>query len=122
VRISRLPGAAEDEASRRPDFGGRRIKAARLLRVLLRRGQRLAIGIGVDASRLESHRVGVRQADVRHRVVGKRLQHLLEVAAGTREVIGLQRFERGTAIQPRAMRRHQRLETVVRGAGGLPLG
>ena len=112
-RVDAIAGPLQHEPERRPRFTRLRIEPARLARMVGRLGQRVRVGRRIGARHLELHHAGVRQPDVRRRVLGHRAQRALEDLARARDLFALEALERRPALDERAMRREQRLEPGV---------
>ena len=72
-----------------------------------------AIRLAIGARHLELHGAGVRQSNVRRRLLGHLRDHALEDVAGVHDLIALERLERRASFDPHPMRRQQRLERIV---------
>jgi hypothetical protein len=109
-----VAGAIEDKAERRPGFAVRRVEPTGFARVLCGHGKCGRIGLEFGPRHLELHDPGIREAHMRRRLVGHLLDHALEHLACAENLRPFERLERGAALDPRAVRRQQRLERLLR--------
>ena len=112
-RVGMIAGAIEHESQRRPRFAVLRVQPARFARHGERDLKRAAVGRAIGARHLELHGAGVRQPDVRRRLLGHLRQHALEDVARVHDLIALERLERRAPFDPQPMRRQQRVERIV---------
>ena len=112
-RVGVAADAIEHEPQRRPRLAIVRPEPACLARVLRGQRQRSHVRRLVGPRHLELHDAGVGEADVRRCLVRRAAQHALEDAARAHDLVGLERLERCRALNPRPMRREQRVERIV---------
>ena len=117
-RVAMFTGAFEDEAQRAPAFRVFGVEAAGFIGVMRGQAQRLGIRSCVSTRHLELQDAGVGEADVRRCRVGRKRHDAREHLAGAHDLIALQRFESGAAVEQGAMRCKQGVDVVVRRVRG----
>jgi hypothetical protein len=75
--------------------------------------ERSDIGDRIGSRHLELHHARVGQTDVPRRLIRGATHHALEHTTRTKNLIALERLQRGATVEKRSMRRQQLVERLV---------
>ncbi len=104
----------EHEAERGPRVTVLPVEAAGFARMVDGRAQGVDVGCRVGPRHLELQHAGIRETDVRRRVVGHDLDHPCEDLASAQDLFTFQRFERRPPVNPGPVRGQQRFDGRAR--------